>query len=287
MGENMGDDPGIAPCSRGGWFGCRRGMVAPEAAGQFEHAAEQAAGWAAAQADLAVVIAEQKNGAEADRARGFFRLARQVGDAALVRGAGALPGAEQAGRAAWGAECGAEIEQGLRKITRMGARVALGAELGGGGGDGGFGGGEWGFDGEQAGGDPFDIAIDRHHRQRKRDGADGGGGIGADAGQAAQTLNRGGKRAARGNDAGTGDQIAGAGIIAQSGPEIEHLIIGGGGEIGDGGKMLEKTLEIGYDGGDRGLLEHDFAEPDPVGIGSIALGGAPGQVAPMRLIPAE
>ena len=50
---------------------------------------------------------------------------------------------------------------------------------------------------------------------------------------------------------------------------------------------LQETGIIGRDGLDRGLLQHDFGEPDPVGIGAVAGRRAPRQLAAMAVVPGQ
>ena len=61
-------------------------------------------------------------------------------------------------------------------------------------------------------------------------------------------------------------EIASAAVVPQSFPETQDIIDTGGGECLDIGKADCETLEVGDDGSHRGLLQHDFAEPDSVGI---------------------
>ena len=60
-------------------------------------------------------------------------------------------------------------------------------------------------------------------------------------------------------------QVARAGVVAEPGPEVQHLVERCGGQIGDGGKARHKAFEIGNNGGDLGLLQHNFREPHLIG----------------------
>ena len=76
-------------------------------------------------------------------------------------------------------------------------------------------------------------------------------------------------------------EVAGAAVVAQSAPQRHDAVGGGVGEGADGGVSGKEALVVGDDGGDLGLLEHDFREPDAVGV--VAL---PGQVvAAMLFLP--
>ena len=78
-------------------------------------------------------------------------------------------------------------------------------------------------------------------------------------------------------------EVAGAGVVAETFPEFEDAGQRGTGKGGGSGKSFQPTLVVGDDGFDAGLLEHDFADPDPVGVA----GPAPRQVAPVAPIPGD
>ena len=70
-------------------------------------------------------------------------------------------------------------------------------------------------------------------------------------------------------------QVAGAGVIAEALPKLVDFVrtrIGGG---LDGGQFAHPAFPIRHDRLDLGLLEHDFGDPDGVGIA----GAPPRQVA--------
>jgi len=78
-------------------------------------------------------------------------------------------------------------------------------------------------------------------------------------------------------------EIARAGVVAEAGPGFEDGGFGRSGEGANGGKSGEETLVVGEDGGDAGLLEHDFRNPDAIGIA----GGPPGERALVGMEPGE
>ena len=79
-------------------------------------------------------------------------------------------------------------------------------------------------------------------------------------------------------------QVAGAGVIAEPGPVVQHLVDGGVGQRQHVGKAGHEALIVGNDRSDLGLLQHDFRDPDPVG-GLLLL---PGQgLAAVELIPVQ
>ena len=87
-------------------------------------------------------------------------------------------------------------------------------------------------------------------------------------------------------------EVAGAGVVAEAGPFDEDGVEGGGGEIVDGGPEVEEAAVVVLHRADGGLLEHDLAEPDAVGIGLFAggaVGGrdAPGEGSGVAVVPGE
>ena len=84
-----------------------------------------------------------------------------------------------------------------------------------------------------------------------------------------------------------GVQVAGAGVIAEPLPGMQHLVERGGGQRTNIGETRHELVKIGADRRDRGLLQHDLAEPDAVGVGASAGRGAPGQVAAVAVVPGE
>ena len=101
----------------------------------------------------------------------------------------------------------------------------------------------------------------------KGDGRNGGGGIGADAGQGLQFRHIARKRPQRRNLSGAFQQIAGAGIIAQPRPFCQNLRIRRGPKRLNRWPKRGEAVEVGDHRCDGGLLQHDFGKPDPVGIG--------------------
>ena len=78
-------------------------------------------------------------------------------------------------------------------------------------------------------------------------------------------------------------QVAGAAVVAEPLPQLQHVLLVGGGEVGERREGGEEPLEVRDDGGDRGLLEHDLADPDAVRVAV----GPPGQVAAVAVEPGE
>jgi len=59
-------------------------------------------------------------------------------------------------------------------------------------------------------------------------------------------------------------EVAGAGVVAQALPELEHGLFGGVGQVCDGGESGDEALVVGQALVHAGLLENDFGEPDAV-----------------------
>ena len=89
----------------------------------------------------------------------------------------------------------------------------------------------------------------------------------------------------RGDDAGGGVQVARAGVVAEPLPCLQHIVQRGGGQRPDIGPALEEPVEIRAGRRGHGLLQHDLAEPDAVGLRALARRRAPRQFAAMRVVP--
>ena len=138
---------------------------------------------------------------------------------------------------------------------------------------------------ENAAEDAFDVAVEDGFALAEGEGGDGGGGAAADAAEGFETGAASGERAAVlcGDLFGGFVQVAGAAVIAQPLPEGEHLVFGRGGKGGGGGEGGEKARVVSGNGGHLGLLQHDFGEPDAVGVAAV-----PGQVvAAVLFLPAD
>ena len=107
----------------------------------------------------------------------------------------------------------------------------------------------------------------------ERDRRDRGRRVGADAGERAQRLLGAGKSSAvlLDHGLGAGMQVAGARVVAEPGPELEHVVERRGGKLRDRRKAREEARIIRSDRLHGGLLQHDLGEPDPIGIGALAV----------------
>ncbi|OQB96703.1 MAG: hypothetical protein BWX86_00626 [Verrucomicrobia bacterium ADurb.Bin122] len=135
----------------------------------------------------------------------------------------------------------------------------------------------------EAGEDAHDVAIHTGGLCAKRDARDGGGGVGADAGQLAPGVGRFWRRGHGDDRAGELVEIAGARVVAEALPEFQHLFLGGGGEGGEIGQLVEPAGKVGERRLDLRLLQHELADDGFVERGRFA----PGQRAPVGPIPRQ
>ncbi len=141
---------------------------------------------------------------------------------------------------------------------------------------------ESGFGGEAAE-DAHGVAVENGVREIEGDAGHGRCGVGADAGQSANFFISGREQAAGGDVLRGAMQVSRARVVAEAGPEGEDIFHRRGGERFDGREAGEEAFIVRDDGGGAGLLEHDFGEPDRVGIAR----GAPGKFAAAAAVPGE
>ena len=146
-----------------------------------------------------------------------------------------------------------------------------------------FGGIDGGVDAEMAAEHAIHISI--HHGGRKVEG-DGADGCCCVIAHAFQLLDAGygvRKFAHRHDLAGGGMEVASAAVVAQPLPQAQHFVFACGGERCHIRKSLHHTMPIVASLLNARLLQNHFAQPDGVGVGSVA----PRQITPMGGIPAE
>ena len=135
----------------------------------------------------------------------------------------------------------------------------------------------------EAGEDPNDVSVNNGGGVILCDGSDGGGGVGADAGEGLPFV--GGLGGLRELDECLGEfvEIAGAAVVAEAFPVFKD---GFGGGMGKGFEVREvphPALEVGQHGFDLSLLEHELGDHGAIEAGI----GAPGEGALGGLIPAQ
>ena len=145
------------------------------------------------------------------------------------------------------------------------------------------------LDGKQPADDPLDIAVNGGGAMVEGDRGNRRGGIVADPGEGPQLgqVLRQLPAMALGDGTSTGMQVAGAGVITEPLPQIQHLVERGRGKRANIGKTRHESVKIGTDGGDGGLLQHDLAEPDPIRVGAPTGRRAPGEIAAMAVVPRQ
>lgn len=240
--------------------------------GEFPEAGEEAVAGVFGEEQAALGVSEEEGGA-GTFGQGLGRgRRREVGLAALFGGlASGAQGAIIATGIARGADLRAEIHHGLVEGGGVAARGDVRGEPSG---EGAAGGGlvEVAVEEVAAGEDTGHVAVDHGHGQTEADTGDGGGGVVTHAGEGAEAFDGAGEGAAvLGHEALRGlAEVADAGVVAQTFPSLEERLIRGGGEGGDVREGGKESGEVGADRLDLRLLEHDFADPDGVGVGMAA-----------------
>ena len=137
----------------------------------------------------------------------------------------------------------------------------------------------------KAGQETPDVAVEDGVWLVVAQGEDGSGGRGSDPGQFEEGLEPRGEVSARPHDpAGRLVQMMRAGVVAETGEMPEHGFRAGPGQIPYRGEALEEAIVVGLHGFHPGLLEHDFRDPDAIGIA----GFLPGKVmASMSRLPGD
>lgn len=134
-----------------------------------------------------------------------------------------------------------------------------------------------GDDAEKACGHADDVSVENRPGLVEGDAANRAGGVAANARQGENIVEVSGEISAvfRDNNLGGALQIADTGVVAETFPEFVEF----GGRRAGGGlnrrQLAHPTFVKRDHGFDLGLLEHDFGNPDGVGI----VGAAPGEVA--------
>ncbi len=93
-----------------------------------------------------------------------------------------------------------------------------------------------------------------------------------------------------GHRAGAGEQVAGAGVVAQPRPGGHDRSIPFARQVLDGRPAGGEGQEIGRGVGHGGLLQHDLRQPDPVRIGTdsaVVRPDPPRQGAGMGVVPGQ
>ena len=116
---------------------------------------------------------------------------------------------------------------------------------------------------------PLHVAIEDGMGQIERDRGNGGGGIGADSGEFEQRCVIGRKNTVMLGHYGARafQKVARPRVVAKARPFPHHIRILCRRQITHRGPARDEASEILTDRGNCGLLQHDLAHPDRVGIG--------------------
>jgi hypothetical protein len=77
--------------------------------------------------------------------------------------------------------------------------------------------------------------------------------------------------------------MAGAPVVAEPLPGMQHLLLVRGSQVDYRWKTPQKLLEASSYGGDCGLLQHDFTDPNAVRVAVVT----PRQIAPIPVEPSQ
>ena len=153
--------------------------------------------------------------------------------------------------------CLRKVAGAFRRRKPVGARA-----------NGGFAAGRFLLDRKEPRDHPLDIAVDRRRAAVERDRGDRRGRIGADARAAPRSPPRcrGNCPPCRSPPPGAGVQVAGPRVVAEPRPSLSTSSSGATASVRPSANARE-TRVVGRDRLDGRLLQHDFREPHPVGIG--------------------
>ena len=132
--------------------------------------------------------------------------------------------------------------------------------------------------------DPLHIAIHRHPRHTERNGRDRRRRVPPDAWQPRQRVWVS-RHSRPSDDPSTSMQVARPCVVAKPSPGGHHILDGRRRQIPHRREPTDEPPIMRYDGGDRGLLQHDLGQPDPVRVRRLARLGPPRQSAAVPVIP--
>ena len=215
------------------------GRFGPGRPQEFRHSAEQSLRRAGAHQDRTVAAPDHRGGAESPRPRALRETARVVGRGSAGPRPAVRPDRTDAARGgSRRTQRRAEIHGGLGEIPRAlprceFARASLDFRPGGRHGR---------FQREQACDDALHVAIHDDGRPAERDGGNGCRRIVPDAGQSPKALFGGRKAAAvlPENDVCAVVQVAGAGVVTETGPFLQDLFARRRASASTSGQSLRK-----------------------------------------------
>ncbi|MNP15218.1 hypothetical protein D3C76_1075660 [compost metagenome] len=112
----------------------------------------------------------------------------------------------------------------------------------------------------------LDVAVEDGRAQAHADAGDRAGRRQADAGQVGEFFNITRKLTAvlLDDDLRGLLQIARAGVITKTRPQVQHFVLGRRGQGLDRRQRRHEPVEVIQHGADLGLLQHDFRDPHPI-----------------------
>ena len=135
------------------------------------------------------------------------------------------------------------------------------------------------LDGEKARDDAAGVRVEDRDVRPEGDRGDRPGRRSADPGERLERLHRARHLGAVAGDEDPGGpvKVPRAGIVPESLPRLQDGVQRRPGKGFHIGKFQEKTLVVGSDGFDPGLLEHDLRDPDPIRIPGLPPRHRPGR----------
>ena len=120
--------------------------------------------------------------------------------------------------------------------------------------------------------DSKDVCIENGNGFVKGEGRDGGGGVGADAGKGAELLEVEGNFSVEILDDGFcgAVEVSGAGVVAEAFPEFQDFFLGCGGEGRHIRQGAHPAIEVGENGSDGRLLQHELGDQNPIRRGVVS-----------------
>src|SRR5271166_6960629 len=258
----------------------------PFAGWHLGHAAKQSVHQAPAQKDRMVGAPNEEGRAVPQMPLLPGRFARKrFLVAPPVRPAILHPWTVHAGRILWRADGRAEVHQRLCKIAGSPRRqetfgeppyLRPGSR-------------QFRFDRKEPREYPLTVAVNCRRAFSESDGRYRGRAIWADAGERAKLgfAFRKMPAVAHEHSLSAGVKVSRPRVIAKPRPHLEHVIDRGLRERAHNWPARSKAHEIWCNRLHRGLLQHDFGEPNPIGVGFLARQGAPREDAAMAIIPMQ
>ena len=256
--------------------------IAPRCGRYFHQSTEESLVGPAPQENRAIRAQQRESETITSRPGGPRRSPGQL-VGARASGAGLAHGAVLAARLFRQANGGAEVHHGLGVIAGSFLRRQRGRELA----QVSFALRQGFIDIEQSRNDPLDVAIDDRGWLVEGDGGDRRCRVRANSWQRAKCSLRIRKPTtmSAANNFRAMVQVSRARIVAKPLPSVEHLVEGRRRQRFETRPSPDKRTEIGFHRRRGGLLQHNFAQPYPVGVHLSTGRGAPRELALIEVVP--